>query len=69
MTTITIDKPAASIEDDQSVINQLPHTALLSLGKLEGSGYHLIKHERDLHFSNGVVTYKVGNPDVTVRLG
>lgn len=69
MTTITIDKPATSTRDDKAIIDQLPHTALLSLGKLEGTGYHLIKKERDLHFSNGVVTYKVGNPDVMVRLG
>ena len=68
MTTITIKKPAASIDDDKAVVAQLPSEIVAALGDSEGSGFNLDSGKRDLFFAKGLVSYSFNQPEVEVTL-
>ena len=54
--------------DDNAVARMIPSEILAMLGDSEGSGYNLNTDQRDLFFSRGVATYKVGAADIEIEI-
>ena len=68
--TYKIKTPVTSIDAamDDSILDQLPGSVFDKLGDPDGSGFDLAKHQRELFFEFGVVSYVLGSDKATVSV-